>query len=274
MSCFAPVRGQNARMSPQFRIRIAVRAFWQIACWIALLNVAVTGQCGATAEGEAKDPAVAAPAADDITNAIWKDQELDFTYHSSNNIYSCGALRSRVKSLLRAVGADSLEVSVSGCEEILITSADELQLPGTRSGQPTDRLRERQLLRDAQFARVRIKLRTPIPATPEVLAELDKTKGYRELLGRVTGSSDAVQEAASQFPARRQQISLSTRKLDLEPEDCELIEQMIAAVFPKLQVRVVKQNLSCFPPFVSKLKPRLEVEALVRTTSEVATPPK
>jgi hypothetical protein len=213
----------------------------------------------------------------EITNAIWKDQEIAFMYRSRDNIYSCGALRSRVESLLRAVGAEreSLEVQVSSCDDFFIAPIDEppfVTQPQGRS--PGDQLRARgdvRRARDAQFSQVRIRLRSPIPATPEALAELEKTKPYRELLGRVTGSSAAVQEAASQFPARRQSVSLSTRTLDLEPEECELLEQMITEVFPKLGVTVTKKSMSCFPPRVSLLKPRIEVEALIRTPP--AAPP-
>jgi hypothetical protein len=214
-------------------------------------------------------PALAASAAfaaeeiTETTNAIWKDQEISFTYRSSTNIYSCGALESRVESLLRAVGAEkeSLTVQVNGCSDFLFD--DPFLSSRTRAEQFRPRAFRR--LRDPQFSQVRIRLRNPIAATPEALAELEKTRPYRELLGRVTGSSAAVQEAASQFPARRQQVSLSTRALDLEPEECELLEQMIRDVFPKLGVTVTKKNMSCFPPSVSLTKPRIEVEALIRT---------
>lgn len=205
----------------------------------------------------------------EITNAIYKDQEITFTYSSRDNFYSCGALRGRVESLMRAVGAeqDSLDVRVSSCEDFFIAPIDDPFFERRRFQSPSDELRARNArrLRDPQFSTVRIRLRTPIPATPEALAELEKTRPYRELLGRVTGSSATVQEAASQFPARRQQISLSTRALRLEPEECELLEQMIREVFPKLGVTVTKKNMSCFPPRVSISRPKIEVEALVKT---------
>jgi hypothetical protein len=199
-------------------------------------------------------------AAEEQTLALWKNQEINFAYSSSTSVYSCGALRSRVKSVLRAVGADeNLEVSVSGCEEFLFPS-------DIRSNVRSPFDRSRRFARTAsQFASVRIRLRSPTPVTPEALAELEKSRPYLELLGRVTGSNAAVQEAASQFPAQRQRVSLSSRTLRLEPEECELIEQIIREVFPKLDVRVVEKSISCFPRQVSLLKPRVEVEALIRT---------
>jgi hypothetical protein len=118
-----------------------------------------------------------------------------------------------------------------------------------------------------------MRFRSPILATPDAIAELEKTKGYRELLGRVTGSSAAIQEAAAQFPVQRQPILLSNRTVGFEPEECELVEQLSRQLFPKLAVRVIKQQTSCFPGQVSLIKPRLEVEALVRTPQEAPASP-
>ena len=253
-ACFAALGAQNDTMSSQTPIRRTVWPRRSLLAWLVVPWLAASSAFAAEAVTEATE----------VTNAIWKDQEISFIYHSSFNIYSCGALEDRVESLLLAVGADKqgLDISVNGCNNFNFAPIEE---PLIRSGQ--DRLRARSLarLRDTQFSQVRIRLRSPIPATPEALAELEKTKPYRELLGRVTGSSATIQEAAAQFPARRQRVSLSTRALDLEPEECELLERMIADVFPKLGVSIVKMNMSCFPPRVSFAKPRIEVEALIKT---------
>ena len=168
-------------------------------------------------------------------------------------------------SLLRAVGVhEDLSVSVNGCKDFLFPP-DDLSL--TRSGQ-TDRFGTvtGTATRDAgQFANVRIRLRSPIPATPDAIAELEKTKGYRELLGRVTGSSAAVQEAAAQFPARWVPMTLSHKTLGLEPEECELVEQMTRDVLPRLGVRVVEKSIMCIPRQVSLIAPQIKVEALIKT---------
>lgn len=206
----------------------------------------------------------------EITPAILKDQEIVFTYRSSSTVYSCSALEGRVESLLRAVGADpGLKVSTSGCSEFFVPTPD----PFTTGRNRNDRFGNFGSLngagRQPQFATVRIQVRSPIEATPEALAELEKTRPFRELLGRVTGSSAPIQEAAAQFPARRQEITLGYRSLRLEPEECELLEQMMTDVFPKLGVRVVKRNgLACNPRQQSLIRPRVVVEALVRTPLE------
>jgi hypothetical protein len=254
-TCFAALGAQNALMSTATRIRRTGRSCSALIAWLVVPWLIA-------------NPVLAAEEITEVTNAILKDQEISFTYSSSTNIYSCGALEGRVESLLRAVGADKegLEVRVSGCSDFFIPPIED-RLRSSRSQSAADQFRARnnRRLRDAQFSQVRIQVRSPVAATPEALAELEKTRPYRELLGRVTGTSNTVQEAAAQFPARRQRVSLSTRALDLEPEECELLEQMIREVFPKLGVTVTKKNMSCFPPRVSISRPRIEVEALIRT---------
>jgi hypothetical protein len=214
------------------------------AGWMAVLLFAISPA------GKAEEP----------TAAIWKAQEISFIYSSSTSIYSCGALRSRVESVLQAVGVnEDLKVSVSNCQNFFIPP-DVISSTRSRRFGPSTGLGSG----SSQAAYVRIRLRSPIPATPEAIAELDKTKGYRELLGRVTGNSVAIEEAVAQFPARRELVPLNYRTLRLEPEECELLEQMIREVFPKLGVRVVENSMVCIPRQVSMLRPRLKVEALVR----------
>ena len=45
------------------------------------------------------------------------------------------------------------------------------------------------------------------------------------------------------FPAELRQVELSHDTLDLEPIDCELLEQMSMAVFRKLDLKVTSQSL-------------------------------
>ncbi len=210
--------------------------------------------------------------AQESTLALWKTQEISFSYTSRNSIYSCGALRNRVESLLLAVGANAdLKVSVSNCDDFIFPgepSAIGRQRRFDEFGGVVARARG---LGSGQFSSVSIRLRTPIEATPEAIAELEKTKGYRELLGRVTNNNAAVQEAAAQFPAQRQLIPLTYQTLRLEPEECELIEQMSRSVFPRLNVRVVERGFTCNPRQRSFVKPRLKVEALIPTPPPAAT---
>jgi hypothetical protein len=101
-----------------------------------------------------------------------------------------------------------------------------------------------------------------VEATPEALAELDKTRSTRELVARVRGDSKQAQLAAAPFPAHWKRVSLSRGKLNLEPGDCELIEQLNKKVFPKLAIRVVDDTVGCTPHGTSMKQPRLVVEVL------------
>jgi hypothetical protein len=53
------------------------------------------------------------------------------------------------------------------------------------------------------------------------------------------------------------------RKLELDPGDCELLQQVRKQLFPKLSVRVQKEGPSCRPGVATRLGPQLSVLALV-----------
>lgn len=229
----------------------------------------------ATEEQKAPPEAPATPeqkALQDSVAAIWKDQEIDFFYHSQTAIYSCGALQSRVESILRAVGADDVKVSAANdCDDFIFApqATGDILRPQLESDRFGNRARARQ-----QTSHVRITFKSPVLATPDALAELNKDKGRRELIARVTGNNAALQEATGIFPAHWQEVSLSRGgALRLEPEECELVEQMSRSVLPKLGVRIVGDNLMCMPHQVSLLQPRLTVAALVKTQLNVGSPP-
>lgn len=179
-----------------------------------------------TAAGTATE--IAAP-----VQAIWKQQDVNFYFQSFTTFYSCRSLADKVERLLLALGASrDTKVRSSGCD------ANEI----------------------ARAPYLRIKLTSPIEATPAALAELEKTRSTRELTARVRG--ERAQDPSDQFPAHWKRVSLSRGQLNLEPGDCELIEQIKRKVLPKLAVRVVKDDLQCTPNQLTLGQPRFEVEAL------------
>jgi hypothetical protein len=236
---------------------LRVKASCEVQRVVALAALGTLAIC---ATSFAEEPAT--EHAQEQTSALWKEQELDFYYHSSTAIYSCDALQGRVVSILRAVGAsEDLQVTVYECS-IFPMQAEGLAseaLGASIGGIQHQRVDHR------QFAHVHIRVKSPVVVTPELLAELDKDKGRRELAARVSGNRAAADEATAQFPAHWQPVSLSRRSLGLAPEECELVEQMNFSVLPKLSVRVVKNHLMCMPHEVSMLQPQLQVEALVKT---------
>jgi hypothetical protein len=169
--------------------------------------------------------------------AIWKQQEVSFYYQSFTTFYSCSSLENKIRRVLTAVGADrDMKLRSRGC-----LSPNEI----------------------SRMPFVEIELVSPVVATAEELAELEKTRSTRELAARVRGDSKQAQLAEAQFLANWKQVSLSRgSKLRLEPGDCELIEQLKERVFPKLNIRIVEDQVRCVPNQVSSNQPKLVVEAL------------
>jgi len=175
-------------------------------------------------------------AAAPVVHAVWKQQTFDFHYQSFTTFYSCSSLSEKVRRILVELGGDDqTKVRVSGCE----------------SGGSI-----------ARMPLVRITMTSPVEATPDVLAELQKSRPVRELAARVRNDSSKHVDLDAQFPALWKRVSLSRGALGLAPGDCELIEQIERKVLPQLAVRVVSNDMRCMPNQISMGQPRLEVEAL------------
>jgi hypothetical protein len=201
-----------------------------------------------------------AAAAQDQVEAVYKAHEVSFVYHSFVNLYACDELRNHVAGILRAVGArDDIKVRVNDCDVFVFPDETSPEWDRwNRYGSPTARFRGR-----SQNSHVRVELMFPIEATPEVRAEIEKDKSRRELVSRVTGNPFAALNDPAIFPAQRQEVTLSRGTIRLGPEDCELLEQMIPTVFHKLDVKVVRRQLSCDPHQRSQFSPKLVVETLL-----------
>jgi hypothetical protein len=208
-------------------------------------------------------------AAEESKTAVWKVTEASFSYRSSIAVYSCGALQDRVRSILRAIGArDDLEVKVTGCDRSFVP----VEEPQNFSRIPSSHLLK-QRTDGGQLANVRVRLMMPTVVTPEVLAELDRDKSRRELVSRVTGDSAARLNDPIVFLAQRQPVTLSHGSIGLEPEECELLEQMSTSVFRQLGVRVVQRSSFCDRNRVSRIPPKLTVEVLMGIPFGTSTAP-
>ena len=196
--------------------------------------------------------------AEEQISALWQERTVDFTYRSALAIYSCEALQRRVASIMRAIGArDDMELRTLDCVEPLNpnVSSDHWKSSTQRSINP---------LADNPEQRVRITVRAfmPAPASPELLAQLKKEKSRRELVARVTGKAAAGLEP-SEFPAQRRTVEISRETIGIEGIECELLDQMSASAFRKLEVKIVSRSMSCNRSQVSNIPPKLTVEALV-----------
>lgn len=169
--------------------------------------------------------------------AIWKPQEVSFTFQSFTTFYSCSSLQTKVKRILTAVGANSdMKIRTRGC-----LSPHEI----------------------ARMPHLDIAIVSAVEATPEAIAERDKDRSTRELAARVRGQSKEREEFEQQFPAQWKEVSLSRGRLYLEPGDCELVDQLKDKVFPKLGIKIVDDSVSCTPNQTSLSQPKLVVQALV-----------
>jgi hypothetical protein len=63
-------------------------------------------------------PAIASESGSDEAAAAWKRHEVDFLYSGFTTRYSCGGLRSKVKLLLKHLGAlPDIKITERGCDE-------------------------------------------------------------------------------------------------------------------------------------------------------------
>lgn len=202
----------------------------------ALLLALLFGMPGMAADAPtpADKPAVAGA---EPVQAIWKHQEIAFYFQSFTTFYSCTGLEGKLERIMRELGVHA---------KVRVRSAD---CPSSVARMP----------------RVVMAVIGPVEATPEALAERDKNKSVRELTQRVRGKgkSDNPLDSLDQFPAQWRRVALSRGRLDLQPGDCELIEELTKKVLPKLAVRIVNDDVQCSPNQLTLGQPRLEVESLV-----------
>jgi hypothetical protein len=263
---FSPLRVKNRAMGAAEMLHMASEARRGTSVGLARCGFALGLALGLLATSRSV-------VAEEPITAVWREQKLSFTYDSSTSIYACDALAGRVRSILRAVGArDDVRATASNCNtssfpndvyvsdrtgangSIPTGATPSMSMPDSRINRHTDL---------QQFQVVHIQAMVPVVVTPEVLKELEKDKSKRELIARVTGNQAARFNDPVAFQAQWQPVTLSHKTIGLEPEECELLEQMANTVFPKLGVRVVRRGYTCDPGSVSHIPPELVAEALL-----------
>jgi hypothetical protein len=203
--------------------------------------------------------------------AALKLHEVDFVYRTSRNYLSCGELQNGVAVILRALGArDDVDVRVSNCAFTDIPDAtisndgstwnNQVWDRSTRQQSPMERMRGET---NNQSTALHIRAMLPVPANKKVLKEMEQDKARRELISRVTGNPNAALNDPILFAATRQAVTLSHDTIKLEPEHCQLLEQMINSVLRRLDMRVVRKNMSCDPHQRSNFPPSATIEALL-----------
>lgn len=200
----------------------------------------------------AATPAVATPDPPTPTvQAVWIEREASFVYMGQTTYYNCYGLRDKVRYILEQVGAreDDLKVRVS-CVET--------------GGAGVERM-----------PRVQIRAVMPTQATPELLQQL-RDDPKRALIARVRGEGDP-DLATAQFPAVPTLVQFDgSRGNRVEDGDCELLEHLVARVFPALGVRVAEgTRLHCMRSSVPVGSVDLRLETLRKAPEpDTATPEK
>lgn len=173
---------------------------------------------------------------DETVDAIWRIQRFDFTYRSSTVYYSCRALQAKVGAILRAVGAHqrvAVDVRCMGGEFV-------------------------------RYAFVRVTLAVPAEATQASVTAATTFDPRAQLVARLRHIRLPTATDIERFPAAWQTVSLSGhRNLRLDSGDCDLLRGMREQIFPKLSVRVARDGLRCSPGTATRVRPKLEVTALM-----------
>jgi hypothetical protein len=188
---------------------------------VLLAGYAGAGGAGALAQNDAAAQGAVAEAAVPAVavQAIWKEQEINFHFQSFTTFYSCNSLEDKIERILHELGAHAtVRVRDVACPFSV-----------------------------ARMPRVLIQLRSPVEATPDALAEYEKGRTRRELVARVRGERAEESADMAQFPATWKSVTLSRGPLDLDSGDCELVRELRRKVFPKLAVRITKDDMRCSP---------------------------
>jgi hypothetical protein len=187
-------------------------------------------------------PATCLPAGDnelpaETIDAIWHTQLVDFTYSSRDVYYSCNSLRSKIGAILRAVGAhENVQVSVHCIGDGFVN-----------------------------HAQGRVRLSVPIEATPENVQRATTYDTRHELVARLRKLELPTANDIERFPASWHSVSLTRqRQLRLDSGDCDLLRAVRRQIFPKMPVRVSSERLHCALGAATRMRPNLDVVALMR----------
>lgn len=249
---------------------------------LALLTLVPLPTC---ARAEAQDPVV----------AVWKERELRFSYLGFLAVHPCHVLQNRIARVLNAVGArPDLEVTLTNCDPSFasptVVAGDGAGWPQNPSGSlpggwPTVSSRDGasrlpnpsasgpgayRRTEPRQVVEVQVRLSMPAAMTPEVIAELKADRKRRELIARVTGDPLPLFDDPIAFAAQRKAVTLSHETTGIEAADCELLDQMASSAFRTLGVRIVRRGYTCDRISISRIRPTLDVEALVPVALHLA----
>jgi hypothetical protein len=176
--------------------------------------------------------------ADDTVRAVWQVQDIYFPYFGFTTHYSCDGLRDKVRATLKQLGVR---------EGYLVNSAACTDLIGPE-----------------RSPSVRIVVANAVPASDEVVNTFATDPNRAKLVAQLQKKSKTPIGDAP-FDAIPKRVTLHAKdSSDVGAAgDCELLEQLQRVVFPKLGVKVLRDNVSCTPHQGTVGNPSIEVELLV-----------
>jgi hypothetical protein len=171
--------------------------------------------------------------ADHVVPAVWKKQAVSFVYRGGASVHTCGGLRSQLRVLLDALGAqEGTTITTIECDD------------------------------SALAHEVSLVIVSPFEADAAALVAPPLRDATEALAARVRGERSP--ETLATFPARWKTVSFANAmRLRLSPADCELLRQLRREVMPKLAVRVLHDKVRCQSELGSGHRPQLIVAALV-----------
>jgi hypothetical protein len=173
--------------------------------------------------------------------AIWHTQRVELSFHSGSIYYSCDALRTKIVAILNAVGAQEGVDPELPCRRDSLTNQVVTQITVTH----------------------------PLEATAQNLEAATTYSTQAQLVARLNKIDLPTANDVQRFPAERRMVTLgSQRRFKLDGSDCALLLAMAEQVFPRLNVQLTKGRLSCLGSSGSRLRPRIQVMALVPVEAE------
>jgi hypothetical protein len=196
--------------------------------------LAVSAMDGFASTDDATEPATP------IT-AIWHTQRVELSFHSGTIYYSCDGLRAKIAAILKAVGAQEGVESELPCRRDTVTNQVVTQITITH----------------------------PLEATAQNLEAATTYSTQAQLVARLNKTDLPTANDVQRFSAERRMVTLgSQRRLKLDGADCALLLALSEQVFPQLDVQVAKGRLSCSGNSGGRLRPKIQVMALVPTEAE------
>jgi hypothetical protein len=174
-------------------------------------------------------------ASPETIDAIWRQHQMPFDFHSFNVRYSCEGLQHKLSSILQAMGAHS-DVAMN------------LNCP---SGA---------LVASAQFM---VTFKMPVAATEANVRAATTYTAEQQLVARLHSKRLPSANDLQRFSAEWRSISLTrNRRLRLDSGDCDLLAGVRSQLLPQLGMSVTESRFRC-PGSGTRTRPTFSVAALV-----------